>query len=173
MFLITPINKATPSAPNPQPNLPVWASWDRGEKYLPIDIHAERGDFQVALGLLREYEFADLNEGTSAVLGFGLLLRDCWSAVEIEDDDEISPEFLRTSLLGLKQVNQVIKVIKEVTSRLPSPNANKKLEGQGPARTQVPSTSKPSGTGKDDGVPVRQPRSQRQRKPSKKLRDSD
>ena len=155
-------------------------SWKWEEKYLPPNIHAERKTFQDALGLLHEYKFADCNEGTLAVLGFGLLLRECWRAVEIEDDDEKSPGFLQTSLLGHKQVKQVVKVIKEAIDTLPSPDANKELErqegrklakGKGPAYAQVPSTSKPSGMDEVSSQ-VDLPQSQRKRKPSKKLHNS-
>jgi hypothetical protein len=64
---------------------------------------------------------------------------------------------------------------------LPSPDTReleghrrkKPAKGKATARThsQVPSTSKQSGVGKDGGGPVREPRSQRQRKPSQKLRE--
>ena len=79
----------------------------------------------MVLDLLRTYTFANHKQGTSIALGFGLLLRECWVAVEVEDDDESSPKFLRESLLGLKQFKQVTKVIAEVIGRLPSSDADK------------------------------------------------
>ena len=48
----------------------------------------------MVLDLLRTYTFANHKQGTSIALGFGLLLRECWVAVEVEDDDESSPKFL-------------------------------------------------------------------------------
>ena len=152
----------------------------------------------MALDLLQKYPFADHKEGTLVVLGLGLLLRECWRAVEVEDDDESAPKFLQESLLGKKRASQVIKAIKEVMSGLPSLDTNdersteKKLDdsedrqkvkaGQKkPTKMKrpctpplVPSTSKkPFGTQKEDNSPSKNIRSQRQRKPSKKLRGSD
>lgn len=173
-------------------SLPVWVSWDWDEKYLPKDIHTKWDEFRVAVDLLHGYKFADRDEGTLVVLGFGLLLRECWRAVEVEDDDETSPEFLRESLLGKKRAMLVIKVIKEVIGRFPLPDADeerpREKESEGSvkgkkaragqkkpatkkshigATSPVPSTSKrPADTGTEAG----QTRSQRQRKPSKKLR---
>jgi hypothetical protein len=59
----------------------------------------------------------DRAEGSLVVLGFGLLLRECWRAVEVEDDDEDSPEFLRESLLGKKRAEKVIAAIKKMISK--------------------------------------------------------
>lgn len=82
--------------------------------------------------MLREYEFADRDEGTLVVLGLGLLLRECWRAVEVDDDDDDVPKFLQESHLTKKRVDQVIKVIQEVGSRLPSPDTGeKRQEGKG------------------------------------------
>lgn len=192
---------AQSSSLDPESNLtlPIWASWDWGQKYLPRDIHTKPEEFQVALGLLRNYQFADHNKGTPVVLGFGLLLRECWRAIEVEDDDEDSPKFLQESLLGEKRVKRVIMAIKEVIGALPLVDANKErpkekeleasTEGQKGragkdnhatrmcpthAPSTAPSTSKPSGTRKRGGdSPVKNTRSQRQRKPSKKLRGED
>jgi hypothetical protein len=170
-------------------------SWSWSERYLPEDIHSESSEFDTALSSLEGYTFSDHDQGALVVLGFGLLLRDCWAAVEVEVDDEDSPQVLRKSLLDGKNVRRVIKAIEKVTSRLlPSDTAQKRpkeLELDGSAKKQkastgkkkpiarkghpntpppVPSTSKHSGTQKDGNIPVGNTRSQRQRKPSKKLR---
>jgi hypothetical protein len=71
----------------------------------------------VALNLLQEYTFVDRAKGSLVVLGFGLLLRKCWRAVEVEDDDENSPEFLQESLLGKKRAKKVIAAIKKMISK--------------------------------------------------------
>src|SRR6267154_4446736 len=86
------------SAEKSKLSLPIWASWDWGKTYLPHDIHTNQGKFDKALDLLYKYKFGDHDEGTSVVLGFSLLLRECWRAVEVEGDDEDSPRFLRESL---------------------------------------------------------------------------
>jgi hypothetical protein len=183
----------------PKFSLPVWASWDWAEKYLPPDIHIDRSEFKEALDLLSKYKFGDRDEGTSVVLGFGLLLRECWRAVEVEGDDEDAPKFLQESLLDMKKSDQVIEAIKKVIGELPSLDADeerpkeKKLDGstkghkvkagqKKPATRKHhtntpspgPSTAKKSfGTRKEINSPAKNIRSQRQRKPSKKLRDSD
>ena len=186
------------SAEKSKLSLPIWASWDWGKTYLPHDIHTNQGEFDKALDLLYKYKFGDHDEGTSVVLGFGLLLRECWRAVEVEGDNEDSPRFLRESLLDITRGNQVIKVVKEVIGTLSSPETDeetleKQLDssakgkkvtaGQKKAatrkhRTRTPSPA-PSTTKKlsrirtETNSPARNIRSQRQRKPSKKLRDSD
>jgi hypothetical protein len=108
-------------------SLPSWASWDWDQKYLPSDIHTRRNELNVALELLQKYTFADHDEGTLVVLGVGLLLRECWRAVEVEEDDETSPQFLHESLLGMKRTKEVIKVIKKVISKLPSLDTNQEM----------------------------------------------
>lgn len=147
--------------------------------------------------MLQKSTFVDCNEGTLVVLGFGLLLRECWRAVEAEDDDENAPKFLQESLLGKKRAKQVIQAIKEAISKLPlsftdeerqeekefgsSTKGKKAKHGQknpmakSPAHTPppMPSTSKQSGIQKGNSGPIQNIRSQRQRKPSKKLRDAD
>jgi hypothetical protein len=173
-------------------------SWDWGQIYLPEDIHSELSEFHTALASLQEYMFADRDEGSLVVLGFGLLLRDCWTVVELEEGDEDFPQFLHKSLLDIHKVKQVFKAIEKVIGRLPPPDTAeerpKKLELEGSAKRRkastnrkkpvarkglahtpppVPSTSKQSDTQKDGNIPARNVRSQRQRMPSKKLRDSD
>lgn len=150
--------------------------------------------------MLREYKVADHDEGTCVVLGFGLLLREWWCAVEAEDDDESTPAFLRNSYLSSKGViDEITQAVKEAAKRLPSSDADKetpqekeldysvegrkakasqKKPGELPNRTCTPppvaSTSKrPLDTQNEDIGRARNIRSQRQRKPSKKLRDSD
>jgi hypothetical protein len=178
--------------------LPIWASWDWGQKYLPENIHVDRLEFTKELDLLRKYKFADCDKGSIVVLGFGLLLRDCYRAMEVENDDESSPEFLRNSYLGSTEViDQVVKTIGEVLDGLPLPTrtvygfpvegqkakASQKKHGKSPTHTRthtrtrtpppVASTSKkPSDAQEEDISPTKNARSQRQRKPSKKLRDS-
>jgi hypothetical protein len=165
-----------------------------------MNIHAGWQEFSKELDLLDRYMFADHEAGMLIVLALGLLLRECWRAVELEDDDENAPEFLHRSHLDkTRAMERVLKGIKDAISRLPSPDADKerqkekeldgsaeglkgraskKKHGKMPARIRTPppvaSTSrKPSGTQKEAINPAQNVRSQRQRKPSKKLRDSD
>lgn len=141
------------------------------------------------LPLLQKYEIADRNEGTSVVLGLGLLLRECRRAMEVEDDDDDAPKFLRESHLVTRRYDRVIEVIKEVTGRLPSPDTSEKRpkeKGQKAragkkkhvtrwhpthALSPAPSASKPSRTKKGDSSLAGNSRSQRERKPSQKLRN--
>ena len=185
-------------------SLPAWASWDWGEKYLPANIHADWQEFKKELNMLDKCKFADRNAGANIILGFGLLLRECWRAVEVEIDDESSPQFLCNSNLGkTKVIDLVIKAIKEAIGRLSLPDANEegpkekelscsaegrkakanqKKPGKFPASVRRSHTPPPpaasssktsSSTRKEDAGLVRNIRSQRLRKPSKKLRDSD
>jgi hypothetical protein len=189
------IHKASPQSSS---SLPVWASWDWSQKYLPDAVHADWDECDAALDLFCDYEFADHNQGILVVLGFGLLLRECGRAVEVEDDDESAPKFLQESFLGERRVKPIIRAIKDVTGRLPSSDTDeerpkeKKSDGSAkgkeakagqkkpvtrasPARTPSPvssTTKMPSGTRKEDRSPARNIRSQRQRKPSKKILDS-
>jgi hypothetical protein len=163
-------------------------SWHWDERYLPEDIHSKLSEFHMALELLQEYAIADRDQGLLIGLGFGLLLRDCWAAVQLEDDAKDSPEILRKSRLDMQNVNQVLKAIEEVIGRLAqsgsaqqapkelhgSPKRRKASAGQkkpvsrkGPTHTPPPvaSTSKQSAMQTDGNI-----RSQRQRKPSMKLR---
>jgi hypothetical protein len=166
--------------------LPVWASWDWTNNYLPDDIHLNKKAFKAALVLLANYRFSDHEEGALIVLGFGLLLRECWRAIEVEndddDDDDDIPTFVRNSLLNLERASQVTEAIKEVLGRLPSPSKEKESDSIGEKRPAtkkcvahtpfpIASTSKLSGTKKGD-IPTKKIRSQRHRVPSKKVRDS-
>jgi hypothetical protein len=125
--------------------------------------------------LLLKYKFADRDEGILVVLGFGLLLRECWRAVEVEDDDEHSPTFLGESLLIKKRIDKVTKGIQEVIGRSLSQNtieerpSDRELDGGAKGQKAKAGLKKPT----TKSSPVRNIRSQRQRKPSKKLRDSD
>jgi hypothetical protein len=150
----------------------------------------------MALDSLQGYTIVNRDQGTLVVLGFGLLLRDCWAAVELEDDDEDSPEFLRKSLLTVRNVKRVIKAIEEVIGRLQQldtaqeqpkeldGSAKSQMAGMGQKKPiareslthtapPVPSTSKQSGLQMHGNIPARdvesQRQGQRQRKPSKKL----
>ena len=192
--LITLIHEASSSSLLPNRALPVWASWGWDKKYLSEDIHTRMPQFNVGLKSLQEYTFVDRDEGTSVVLGLGLLWRECWRAVEVEGDDEDFPKFLRESLLGSKRAERVAQAIKEMADRLPQPDTDKerlqkkKLDGstkaqktkaglEKPTRKKHPHIPSPgpspskklSDTQKEDNSPVRNIRSQRERKPTKKL----
>jgi len=93
-FLHKPPSQSSFSATKSKLSLPVWASWNWGKKYLSHTIYTNQGDFNNVLDLFRKYKFVDHDEGTSVLLSFGLLLHECWRAVEVEDDDEDSPKFL-------------------------------------------------------------------------------
>jgi hypothetical protein len=117
------IHKASPcpspsAPPTSKANLPVWASWLWGHKYLPGEIHAKKDGFHAALSAFRRYSFVDHNKGTPVVLGLGLLLRECWRAVEVEADDSNSPNFLRKSVLGVEMAEEVVSIMKEVSARV-------------------------------------------------------
>ena len=174
--LITVIHKPTQSsslAAKPNLSLPVWASWKWDQNYLPVDIHTRWHVFNAALDLLQGYTFMDCDEGSLVVLGFGLLLCECWRAVEVEEDDEHSPDFLRESLLGKKRADKVIMAIQKIISKSSEEDTDrerqKEKDSSAKGKKAKPSGKKPATT----SGPVRNIRSQRQRKPSRKLRESD
>jgi hypothetical protein len=110
-------------------------------KYLPDDIHLNKKVFKAVLVLLANYRFSDHEEGALIVLGFGLLLRECWRAIEVENDDDDDddnsddvPTFVRNSLLNLERASQVTEAINEVLGRLPSPSKEKESDGIGEKR---------------------------------------
>jgi hypothetical protein len=179
IILITLIREASPqsssSTAKSKLSLPVWASWNWAQKYLPLEIHTKWSELDVALDLLRKYKFADQNEGTSVVLGFGLLLHECWRVIELEEDDDSSPEFLHQSVLGMKRAREIIKAIEEVSGMLPLidtvEEAPKATGSDGSSKGQKARAGQRKPASRSS--PVRNIRSQRQRKPSKKLCDSD
>ena len=138
--------------------LPTWASWDWDQKYLSYDIHVDLNEFNLAVGLLRNYKFADCDKGILVVLGFGLLLRECWRAVEAERDDEDTPKYIQESLLDMKGAKKGIKVIEKVTNGLPSLDTGEKSakgkKAKARQKKQRTPSPPPSGTGKGDNSPV-------------------
>ena len=115
--------------------------------------------------MLHTYTFADRDEGTLVVLGFGLLLCECWRVVEAEADDENIPQFIQESLLGKKRADKVIQAIKMVIGT----DEEKELDGGVKGQKARAGQKKWKG----DNSSVRNARSQRQCKPSKKLLGSD
>ncbi len=105
-------------------------SWDWSQKYLPEDIHVKDGEFQTTLDLLERHRCVDYDEGCLIALGFGLLLRECWRAMEVEsdDDDQDTPNFLRQSRLDETNVKQAIEVIERVMCQ--STSQKEKIPGE-------------------------------------------
>ncbi|KAN0078148.1 hypothetical protein V8E55_010205 [Tylopilus felleus] len=90
--------------PTSKANLPIWASWHWGRKFLPSEIHAKPDEFHTALSALHRYTFVDHN-------------KECWRVVKVEADDFNIPDFLRTSVLDVKMAEEVVAVMKEVSAR--------------------------------------------------------
>jgi len=106
-FIHKPSPQSSSLAAKPNLSLPAWAFWDWNQKYLPKDIHIRWHEFNVALEKLQEYTFVDRDEGSSVVLGFGLLVCECWRVVEVEDDDEDSSQFFETPFLAKKGLRRL------------------------------------------------------------------
>ncbi|KAN0088258.1 hypothetical protein V8E55_005315 [Tylopilus felleus] len=106
--------------PKSRGNLPVWASWRWAKKYLPAEVHTVRDEFRIVLGAFHRARYADAGSGTPVVLGLGLLLRECWRAVEVEPNAEGFPEFLLQSALGHERADEIVSVIKQVLDDLSS-----------------------------------------------------
>jgi hypothetical protein len=174
--------------------LPLWASWRWAKKYLPEDLHTKEDLLQAAILSFQKSKLVDGNTSTSLVLGLGLLLRECWRAVEVELEDDFAPDFLKESLLGFKRANDVLDVVRgllvqegeptreveteelvgdkeEVSKENDKKKGKKKENDNAPAS---PSESKKNKARKDDDSSARNTRtSSRKTKPSKKARGSD
>lgn len=150
-----------------EPNLllPLWASWNWSKTYLSDDIHTKYAAFARELNILCKYTFTDRDEGILVVLGLGLLLRECWRAVEAEGDDENIPRFVRESLLHTKRAENVIQTIQTVIDANEKRQKEKEFDGSAKGKKAKAGQQK----GADDKSQVENTRSQRQRKPSKKL----
>ena len=100
--------------------MPVWASWTWRSKYLPEEMHLNGECFWKSLGQLQSARFNSSLKGVRVLLGFGLLLRECNRAQEVEDDDpEVSGlKFLLNSNLSVHKGEDVMDVVGLVVSRL-------------------------------------------------------
>lgn len=107
----------TSGRPKSKGNLPPWTSWKWAKKYLPAELHTAGDALRLALGTLRRTKFADAGSSTPVILGLGLLLRECWRAVEVEPDSG-TPTFLVNSLLGVERAEDVLAVIKQILQEL-------------------------------------------------------
>ncbi|KAG6377671.1 hypothetical protein JVT61DRAFT_14437 [Boletus reticuloceps] len=137
--------------PKSRANLPRWASWRWAKKYLPAEVHANSDVFHVALGMLRRTKFTDAGGGTPVVLGLGLLLQECWRAVEVEPNAPGFPDFLVNSSLGHKRAEDVVSIIRQIIGDLPSPNVQVTEDG---ANHEADLGSIEDAKGKDGGVEV-------------------
>ncbi|KAI6014703.1 hypothetical protein EDC04DRAFT_2608941 [Pisolithus marmoratus] len=101
-------------------DMPVWATWAWSAQYLPADIHMDGSSFWKALGKLQSARFGCSLKGLQVVLGFGLLLRECKWAQEVEPDDpEVADlDFLLNSELGVERGEDVMDAVGLVVSRL-------------------------------------------------------
>ena len=154
--------------------LPGWASWKWAQNYLPADVHIAGDEFPEILDSFRRTRFADGSSGTNIVLGLGLLLRDCWRAVEVEPEGEGYPDFLVNSALGVERAEQVVSTIKEILSQLPSPQPvteeQDKVVAKPGGSEEAAEEKGNKGTNATDPSPEPAPATKkRTRKPSKKI----
>ncbi|KAI6106896.1 hypothetical protein EV401DRAFT_1892289 [Pisolithus croceorrhizus] len=70
-------------------DFPHWATWTWSAKYLPEEIHLEFGHFLKGNWRVAKCRFSSSSRGLEVVLGLGLLLRECSSAQEVEEDDPL------------------------------------------------------------------------------------
>ena len=101
--------------------MPLWASWSWREKYLPPNLHTQHSCFTEAVAGLETAACSSFDKGMSvAVLGFGLLLRECKRAQEVEADDPgvADLDFLLNSRLGVERMEDILTSIGSVLSRL-------------------------------------------------------
>ncbi|KIM59754.1 hypothetical protein SCLCIDRAFT_27142 [Scleroderma citrinum Foug A] len=126
--------------------IPLWASWSWREKYLPSDLHTQHNCFIEAVSDFQTVTFASSERGMLVVLGFGLLLRECQRAQEVEADvpEMANLDFLLDSSLGVERMEDVLTSIRLVISRLEQDSGDelrdektpfdKKVENQGDER---------------------------------------
>ncbi|KAI6030162.1 hypothetical protein EDC04DRAFT_2898559 [Pisolithus marmoratus] len=100
--------------------LPHWATWTWSAKYLPQEIHLESACFWKALGELQSARCKSSSLGEEVVLGFGLLLRECSHAQEVEEDDPLVShlQFLLNSELGIQKAENVMDIVGLIVARL-------------------------------------------------------
>jgi hypothetical protein len=100
-------------------NYPSWASWKSREVYLPSQIHS-LSSFKTALSSARK-DFADKSKMEAGnidapLLLLGLLYREVKRSIEMEPggDGSAAPAHLINSTFGIKELNQIEKLLNEV-----------------------------------------------------------
>lgn len=84
--------------------------------YLSEEVHTVSNEFHLMIGLLHKANFKDCKTGTPVIMGLGLLLCNCWRALEVEPDADVL-SFLQNLRLGMDRALGVLSVIKKVLGR--------------------------------------------------------
>jgi hypothetical protein len=94
---------------------PSWASWKSREVYLPPQIHSSRS-FKTTLALVKR-DLVEVEAGNvdPPLLLLGLVYREVCRAMEAEPGEETTaPAHLINSQLGVKQLDEIEKVLNDV-----------------------------------------------------------
>ncbi|KAI5986540.1 hypothetical protein EDC04DRAFT_2615070 [Pisolithus marmoratus] len=159
-------------------DMPVWATWAWSAQYLPVDIHMDGSSFWKALGKLQSARFGCSLKGLQVVLGFGLLLRECKWAQEVEPDDpEVADlDFLLNSELGVERGENVMDAVGLVVSRLQQNSSwmgeqerGEGIGGKGGCRVGE-EMSENEGGSEEEETPVPRPMNKRKREGSVNLK---
>ncbi|KAI6037862.1 hypothetical protein EDC04DRAFT_2604519 [Pisolithus marmoratus] len=151
-------------------DMPVWATWAWSAQYLPADIHMDGSSFWKALGKLQSARLV--------VLGFGLLLRECKWAQEVEPDDpEVADlDFLLNSEPGVERGEDVMDAVGLVVSRLQQNSSwmgeqerGEGIGGKGGCRVGEEMSGNEGGS-EEEETPVPRPMKKRKREGSVNLK---
>ncbi|KAI5987924.1 hypothetical protein EDC04DRAFT_2912705 [Pisolithus marmoratus] len=159
-------------------DMPVWATWAWSDQYLPADIHMDGSSIWKALGKLQSARFGCSLKGLQVVLGFGLLLRECKWAQEVEPDDpEVADlDFLLNSELGVERGEDVMDAVGVVVTRLQQNSSHmgeqergEGIGGKGGCRVGE-EMSENEGGSEEEETPVPRPMKKRKREGSVNLK---
>ncbi|KAI6013015.1 hypothetical protein EDC04DRAFT_2609412 [Pisolithus marmoratus] len=159
-------------------DMPVWATWAWSAQYLSADIHMDGSSFWKALGKLQSARFGCSLKGLQVVLGFGLLLRECKWAQEVEPDDpEVADlDFLLNSELGVERgedvmdaVGLVVSRLQQNSSRMGEQERGEGIGGKGGCRVGEEMSGNEGGS-EEEETPVPRPMKKRKREGSVNLK---
>ncbi|KAI6008062.1 hypothetical protein EDC04DRAFT_2907292 [Pisolithus marmoratus] len=159
-------------------DMPVWATWTWSAQYLPEDIHLNQTSFWKALQKLQSARFSCSLKGFQVVLGFGLLLRECKWAQEVEPDDPAVADldFLLNSELGVERGEDVMGAVGSVVSRLQQNSGYTKerdrgegSSGKGASRVEEKMSGSEGGS-EEEETPVPRPTNKKKRERSVDLK---
>ncbi|KAG2033977.1 hypothetical protein BDR03DRAFT_984673 [Suillus americanus] len=95
---------------------PSWAKWSWKHGYLPKDIHESWKALEASLNNLRKANISNSTQAVSAVLGLGMLFRECGCAIEYEEDEASldTPAYLANSVFNISVLDLLGHAVADV-----------------------------------------------------------